>query len=210
MTHVPITSSLQGYKKLVLAISILLVLGLGAAGWWHHRQNRLDKLAQSELFQAVYYFETGKYGKALEGDGIYPGFLNLIENYKYTRTSNLAHLYAGCCCMYQERYPEAIIHLNHFKSSDPLFQARAWSLIADGFVEQKRYEEAIPYYFKAANHRPNKYVSPVYLRKAALAYEAQKAYPKALECYQAIVNKYGKSSFKRQAEKEIARLEALL
>jgi tetratricopeptide (TPR) repeat protein len=206
----PIIFFLQSYRKHLLALLALLALGLGAMGWWNHRQSRLDKLAQNELFQAVYYFEAGKYDKALEGDGTYPGFLSLIESYQYTRTARLAHFYAGVCCMHQERYPEAIIHLTHFKSSDPLFQARAWSLIADAFVEQKRYEEAIPYYLKAANHKPSKHASPAYLRKAALAYEAQKAYPKALECYQTIIKKYGKSDFKEQAEKEIARLEALL
>ena len=206
----PITFFFDRYKKLLVVVLCISLVGAGGGWWWYYYQAKQDVLAQNELFQAVYHFESGDYEKALEGDDTYPGFSTLAKTYKYTPTTNLVHLYAGICCMHLNQYKKAIQHLEHFHSKDPILQARTWSLIGDAWSEQKQYKEGIPYYLKAAKHKPNKFFSPTYWHKAALAYEAQQDVKKALECYQCIVKEYAKSSLTTQAEKEIARLEALL
>lgn len=196
-------------KRLILLISIVLIAGIGLI-LWKYQQERRNQHAQSELFQAVYQFEEGDYNKALQGDDIHAGFLEIIKNYRFTKAANLAHFYAGVCYMHQESYTEAIQHLGHFKSNDLLLQARAWSLIGDGLVEQKAYSEATKYYLKAAEYKSNESFSPTYLVKAALAYEALKDYKNALQCYQKIVKAYNKSSLYTEASRQVSRLEALL
>lgn len=196
-------------RKFILLISLIVAVGLGLL-IWNSQQDQRNNDAQSEMFQAVYQFEEGDYNKALQGDGIYSGFLDIIKTYKFTKAANLAYFYTGICYMHQANYEAAIQHLKHFKSQDFLLQARAWSLIGDALVEEKSYPEAIKYYIKAAEYKPNESFSPTYLVKAAITYEALKDYQNSLVCYQKIVREYKKSSLYTDANKQVNRLEALL
>jgi len=194
-------------KKLAFFISILSVLGFSLL-IWNYQKGKKEAAAQSEIFQAVYEFEAGDYNKALRGDDTHAGFLDIIQAYGITKAANLAHFYSGVCYMYQANYETAIQHLKKFKSKDFLLQARAWSLIGDALVEQQSYSQAVQYYKKAAEYKPNEVFSPIYLVKAAVAYEAQKDFNNALRCYQEIVKEYTKSSLYTEAQKHVYRLEA--
>ncbi|WP_187146289.1 tetratricopeptide repeat protein [Candidatus Amoebophilus asiaticus] len=177
---------------------------------WNYQKVKKEAAAQDEMFQAVYEFEAGEYTKALQGDDTHAGFLDIIQTYGITQAANLAHFYSGVCYMQQTNYEEAIQHLKKFKAKDYLLQARAWSLIGDALVEQQSYSQAVQYYKKAAEYKPNEVFSPIYLVKAAIAYEAQKDYRNALKCYQKIAKEYTKSSLYTEAKKHIDRLEALM
>jgi len=74
-------------------------------------------------------------------------------------------------------------------------------------MELKDFENAVVYYNKAAAYKPNKYFSPTYLMKAALAYEKLNRNDKAKEVYQEIIEKYWDSSEFQNARKFKARLE---
>lgn len=204
-----ISTTQKKYKKLatIVGIAIIAILGLIV---WNYQQEKKNKAAHSEMFQSVYYFEAGDYEKALQGDGIYSGFLEIIKSYGFTKAANLARFYAGICYMHAANYEQAAEHLKQFSSKDFLLQARAWSLIGDALVEQKNYTEATKYYLKAADYKPNEQFSPTYLVKAAIAYEAQQDYQNALKCYQKIVEKYSKSSLYTDAKKYASRIEAFL
>ena len=106
-------------------------------------------------------------------------------------------------------FNQAILYLKEFSSSDLLVQARAYSLIGDAYMEMDNFGDASSYYGKAANYEPNEYFSPIYLKKQAIAYEAQQEYGKAMECYATIVDQFKTSSEVQEAKKEKARLEAL-
>jgi tetratricopeptide (TPR) repeat protein len=196
-------------KKLGILISTLSILGASLLIWNYQKEEK-EVAAQNEMFQAVYEFEAGEYDKALQGDVTHAGFLNIIQVYSITQAANLAHFYSGVCYMHQSNYENAIQHLKRFKAKDYLLQARAWSLIGDALVEQESYSEAVQYFKKAAEYKPNEVFSPIYLVKAAVAYEAQKDYSNALECYEKIVKEYAKSSLYTDAKKHIDRLEALI
>jgi len=196
-------------KRLVFLISMLSILGASIL-IWNYQKGKKEAAAQNEMFQAVYEFEAGEYAKALQGDDTHAGFLDIIQAYGITKAANLAHFYSGVCYMHQAKYETAIQHLKNFKSKDFLLQARAWSLIGDALVEQQSYPQAIQYYNKAAEYKPNEVFSPIYLVKAAIAYEAQKDYSNALKCYQKIAKEYTKSSLYTEAKKHIDRLEALI
>ena len=204
-----ITYTYKHTKKIIFLSGIFLIGILGLVTWKYYQARQNDS-AQSEMFQAVYHFEEGEYGKALQGDNIHSGFLDILQKYKFTKAANLAHFYSSICYMHQENYQSALHHLRNFTSNDLLLQARAWSLMGDAFVEQKSYPEAIKYYFKAANYKPNEIFSPIYLVKAAITYEAQQDYKNALKCYQEIVDKYTKSTQYESALKHVDRLEGLL
>lgn len=198
---------LEKNPTLIFGVVIGLLLIVGGYFGFNYYKDSQDAEAQKEMFQAVYYFESDSLSLALNGDGNNLGFIDIIDEYGITDAANLAHFYAGVCYLKQGQFDAAILYLNDFSSNDLLVQARAYSLIGDAYMEQQKYEDAVSYYNKAANYKPNKYYSPSYLMKAALAYEKLNDTAKAIETYDAVITKYWDSAEFQNARKLKARLE---
>jgi tetratricopeptide (TPR) repeat protein len=188
------------------ALAILLVIG-GYFGFTYYK-NSQNTLAQKDMFQAIYYFEADSLNLALNGDGNNLGFLAIIDDYGITDAGNLAHFYAGASYLKQGKYELARLYLEDFSSNDLLVQARAYSLVGDAYMEEKNYETAASFYNKAANYKPNKFFSPTYLMKEALAYEKLNQNDKAKEAYDKVINQYWESAEYNNARKFKARLES--
>ncbi len=199
---------LESNPKIVIGVTaaILLIIG-GYFGFQYYKQSQ-NVLAQKEMFQAVFYFEADSLDRALNGDGNNLGFLNIIEDYGITDAGNLSNYYAGVCYLKQGKWELARLYLEDFSSNDLLVQARAYSLIGDAYMEEQNYEDAAKFYSKAANYKPNKYFSPSYLIKEALAYEKLNQNDKAKEAYEKIITQYWDSGEFQNARKFKARLES--
>ena len=198
----------QQNRNIVLGVVggiVLLVVGFFAYQAYVSSQ---DSTAQAELFSSVYQVEADSLKKALNGDGKTPGLLAVEDNYGATPAGNLASFYAGAALLKQGKYDEAIDHLKDFSSSDLLVQARAYALVGDAYMEKKSYDEAADYYQKAADYKPNKYFTPAYLMKLAIAYEQAKQNDKAIETYNDIIEKYAQSAEAVSARKYKSMLEA--
>lgn len=198
---------LESNPKIVFGVLGALVLVVGGYFGYRYYVSGQDDLAQRDMFQAVRYFESDSLNLAMEGDGNNLGFKQIVEDYPLTPAGNLANFYAGAICLKQGKFPLAIVYLNDFKSSDQLVQARAYSLIGDAYMEQQKYEEAADYYNQAANYKPNKYFTPNYLMKAALAFEKANNKEKAKQAYQRVIDEFWESSDYQNARKYKARLE---
>lgn len=185
----------------------LVLLVAGYIGYRFYVSSQ-DDTAQAELFPSVYQLEADSLKKALNGDGKTAGLLAVADNYGATPAGNLAEFYAGVALLKEGKYDEAIEHLNNFSSSDLLVQARAYALIGDAYMEKKSFDEAANYYRKAADYKPNKYFTPGYLMKLAVAYEQAKQNDKAIDVYNDIINTYGQSTEAASAKKYKSVLEA--
>jgi tetratricopeptide (TPR) repeat protein len=204
-----IAMRIKRQQRRLYLVGLLAFMVTASFLFFKHSQQKQDKVAQSEMFQAVYHFEQGAFDKALHGDGICAGLLDIVKEYRFTQAANLAHFYAGVSYMHQKDYTKAVQHLTKFKANDFLLQARAWALLGDAYTENKEYPLAITYYMKAAAYKPNKVFTPMYLAKAALVYEAQQAYMAALGCYQRIVQEFPEAEQYIAALKHTARLKAI-
>ena len=191
---------------LIGLVAVLATVGFFFFKRYQHQQN---EVAQNEMFQAVYYFEQEDFDKALRGDGVFSGLLEIAKTYPRTKAARLAHFYIGVSYMHQNDYEKAIQHLTKFRSKDWLIQARAWVLLGDAHTEQKNYKDAADFYLKAADYRPNKAFSPHYLVKAALAYEAAGHLSEALDCYRRIIQEFPEVHQYGEAVKRAARLKTL-
>jgi TolA-binding protein len=200
-------SWLEQNPKIVVGIAAAILIIVGGYFAFNYYKNSQNDLAQKEMFQAVYYFEADSLDKALNGDGNNLGFLEIIEEYGVTDAANLANFYAGVSYLKQGKFELARLYLEDFNASDLLIQARAYGLVGDSYMEEKKYDDAAKYYNKAANYKPNKYFSPSYLMKEALAYEKLNQNDKARETYDKIINLYWESSEYQNARKFKARLE---
>lgn len=197
---------LEQNSKLVFAVAagIALLVG-GYFGFQYYKDSR-NIAAQREMFQAVYYFEADSMELALNGDGNNLGFLDIIDEYGITDAATLANYYVGSIYLKQGKFKPARLYLEDFSSNDLLVQARTYSLIGDTYMEEKNYEDAAKFYNKAANYKPNKFFSPVYLMKEALAYEMLNQPDKAKETYDKVITQYWDSSEVQKARKLKARL----
>ena len=200
---------LKKYRRRWYFMGLLVIVCAGSGFFFQQNQSKKNRVAQSEMFQAVYYFERGSFDKAMYGDGICTGLLDIVREYRFTQAANLAHFYIGTSYLHQKDYEKAIQHLAKFRAKDLLLQARSWSLIGDAYAEQENYQKASDYYMRAAAYKPNKVFTPIYLVKAALAYEADKNYRAALGCYQRIIRKFPEATQYGEAVKHVARLEII-
>lgn len=186
-------------------IAVLLIVG-GYFGYYYYKDSQEGE-AQREMFQAVYYFEADSLDLALNGDGNNLGFIDIIDEYGITDAATLANYYAGAAYLKQGKFEVARLYLEDFKANDLLVQARAYSLIGDSYMEENNFEEAARFYEKAADYKPNKYFSPSYLMKAALAFEKNNQNEKAIAAYDKIIDEYFDSPEFQEARKFKAKLE---
>jgi TolA-binding protein len=208
-----IAEKLEGFEhwvernpKIVFGIVGALVLVVGGFFGFRYYVGTQNELAQSEMFQAVRYFEMDSLNLALKGDGNNLGFEQIVEDYPMTDAASLAGFYAGAIALKQGKFSLAILYLEDFSSNDILVQARAYSLMGDAHMELKDYSNAATFYHKASNHKPNKYFTPTYLMKEALAYELLQQNDKAIAAYDRIINEFWDSSEVQNAKKLKARL----
>ena len=177
---------------------IALVAGFFGYQWYKTSQ---DVEGEKKLYKAVYAFESDSLSAAAKE-------MAKISDEFGGNTQNLSDLYLGITLLKQGKYDQAIEKLKNFSSSDLLVQARAYSLVGDAYAEKKSFGEAIDYYQKAADYKPNKFFTPTYLLKLALAFEANKQGKEALDAYSQITDKFPESAESIPAKKYKALIES--
>ena len=206
---VPGEDFLKSNSKILAGVLAVAVVLIGGILFFQYNTQQQNEKAQAEMFQAVYFFEQDSVDFALNGDGINKGFLNIIESYPRTDAANLAHFYTGSIYLSQKKFEDALTHLEEFSSDDYLVQAKAHSLVGDANLELGKTEEAIAQYTKAARTNENKFMSPKYLAKLAVAQEEAGKIEEAIKTYTEIEEKYYESFEFAAARKHKARLEGL-
>ena len=206
---VPGEDFLKSNSKILAGVLAVAIVLIGGILFFQYNTQQQNEKAQAEMFQAVYFFEQDSVDFALNGDGINKGFLNIIESYPRTDAANLAHFYTGSIYLSQKKFEDALTHLQEFSSDDYLVQAKAYSLVGDANLELGKTEEAIAQYTKAARTNENKFMSPKYLAKLAVAQEEAGKVEEAILTYTEIEEKYYESFEFAAARKHKARLEGL-
>lgn len=164
------------------------------------------------MFKAEQYATTdGTLEKAIVGDGSYPGFEKIAQEYSNTKSANLANVYLGGLYLKKGEFQKAINALEKYSNTgsviiDPL----VLGMLGDAYSELKDYDKAVAFYKKAADKAPNEFTSPLFLKKLGLVYEEQKDYKAAAETYNKIQTAYPGSKEAATIASYIARTEALL
>ncbi len=198
---------LEKNRKMVFIIGGAVAVILAAFFIFDYYKTSQNEQALVDIFQAQYYFEQDSLDKALLGDGNNFGFLDIINEYPMSKSANLSNFYAGVIYLKKGEYELAIEYLNHFEGEDLLVTPRSYSLIGDANMELEKYDEAIKHYEKAANYKPNDYTTPIYLSKAAIAYEKSGDVESAISTYETIIKEHKDSAEYPNALKQKARLE---
>ena len=146
---------------------------------------------------------------ALNGDGNYLGFIDIADNYKFTKTGNLANYGAGICYLHLGDYQSAIDYLNKYSKKDKVIGSLALGATGDAYVELGDIEKGIAKYLEAAEFADNAFNSPLFLMKAGELYELSGKFTDALTVYEKIKDKYPESTEGSSIEKYIARVKLL-
>lgn len=197
-------------KIILIVVGAIIVIVLGFFGFKRLYLAPKEKEAQGQMFMAEKYFELDSLNKALNGDGNYLGFLDIIDQYGITKSADLAHYYAGICYLKKGDYENAIKFLKKFKSNDEMVQPMATGAIGDAYMELNQVDKALDYYLKAANEKKNELTTPMLLMKAGWVYEDLGKYDQALAIYKRIKNEYPRSEEGNEIDKYIGKMEGLL
>ena len=196
-----VTGFFEENKSTTLGAGIVLIAIFAGFFGFQWYKNSQDVEGEKKLYKAVYAFESDSLSAAAKE-------MAKISDEFGGNTQNLSDLYLGITLLKQGKYDQAIEKLKNFSSSDLLVQARAYSLIGDAYSEKKSFGEAIEYYQKAADYKPNKFFTPTYLLKLALAFEANKQGKEALDAYSQITDKFPESAESIPAKKYKALIES--
>ncbi|MFZ2286604.1 MAG: tetratricopeptide repeat protein [Bacteroidales bacterium] len=196
----------QNYKPLfyVLVAAVVLVGIFWLLRLYTTKQNNE---ALSQMYMAEQYFGEDSLKLALYGDGNNLGFIDIADEYKWTKSGKLANFYTGAGMMHLGQFEEAVSYLNKYSLDDEVLAPQAKGLIGDAKAELGETAEAIKYYMEAATMADNSFHTPIYLMKAGMLHETEGNHAEALKVYEMIRDKYAESNEGRSIDKYIARVK---
>jgi tetratricopeptide (TPR) repeat protein len=195
----------KNQKKLTFIALVIIVVAVGIFSYQKYYKAPMELNAQAEMFQAQRYFEVDSFNLAINGDGNYDGFLDIIDNFGSTEAGNLSAYYTGISYLHLGEYQNAINYLEDFSSSDFILSTLAKAAIGDAYMELGNNEKAASSYMSASTVNTNNFTTPIYLQKAGIAFELTGNYKDALAAYETIEKDFKKSSEARDIEKYITR-----
>ena len=194
---------------LVLA-AIIVVIGGYFANKYLIAQPRAEK-ASAEMFAAIQNFNAEEWQVALDGDGNYAGFLEVIDNYGSTPQGSLAAHYAGVCYLKLGDKENALTYLAKYKAGKgapaEIINAQNIGLQADIVADGGDLKKAAALYTKAVEASANSLTAPYYLKKLGQVEEALGNTAAALAAYQRIADEYNTALEARDIDLYIGRLK---
>ncbi|MEP7252728.1 MAG: tetratricopeptide repeat protein [Ginsengibacter sp.] len=208
------------YNKPVMYIASAIIVILG--GWLVYKY--MFKMPKEEKANDI-IFVTQKYftdftnapsdsskallaAKCLNGDGVNPGALKIINRYSGTNAANLCEYYAGACYLHLKQYAKAISFLKDFDAHGATqIKSRALGMMGDASAELKHNDDALDYYKKAANvNEKDEFTSSEFLFRAALFAEVNGKTQEAVGLFKKIKDDYPLSEKAADVDRYLAKL----
>jgi len=198
----------ENQKSLLFIVGAIIALILLYWAYQKFYVTKREADADDQMHVAEDFWAKKDWDKAIKGDAGYPGFEKIINDYSSTKAANLAYYYLGTAYLNKGDFQKAIDNLTKFSGDDSFVSAEALGSTGDAYVELKDMDKAETYFKKAIDKAKNDFLSPLYLKKLGLVYEAQKDYKSAIEQFEKIKTDYPTSSEAANADEYIARNQA--
>ena len=207
-----LTSSEQFIEKnqktimIVLGVIVLVVLGILA---YHNLYLKpKNERAQAAIYKGERYFQNEQDSLALFGNGNdYIGFEEVINQFGGTKTADLARAYAGISYSRLGDNEKALHYLNKFKGGDKLVTPAITGAIGDVYMNLGETEKAAGQFEKAAKAADDNMLSPIYYKKAGLAYLHAQNYNKASDTFEMLKKRYMNTPEGQEADKYIEQIK---
>ena len=194
-------------KPITYVIGALVLLVVAYLGFTRFYLHPREEEANSQMFMAENYFEKDSFNLAINGDGNYLGFLDIIDDYGLTKAGKLARYYAGISYLHLGQYEDALEYLNGFKTKDMLLAPITEGAKGDAMLELGDTTGALRHYRKAFSMSDNEFTTPIYMMKADNLLESMDQLDEALVLYRQIKEKYPESNEGQNADRYIGRIE---
>ena len=109
----------KNYKSLLIGVGAIVAVIL-FLNFLNSSNISSNTEAQNNMFASVNYFEIDSFNLALNGDGQYSGFLDIIDENASTDAGNLANYYAGASYLNLGDNENAIKYLSKFSANDQI------------------------------------------------------------------------------------------
>ena len=201
-------SWLENNKKQVITIvsAIVLVVG-GYLAYTHLYQNPREEKAQTLFTEGLQYVQQGdslSLTIAINGEGTFPGYAKIADEFSGTEGANLANLQVGACYAKLGKYEEAIPYLEAFNpGDDQSVSAMGLFALAQCYAEVNNIDKAISTFQEAAEQADNSALSPMCLLEAGRLLESQDKKAEALKIYETINSDYPTSTLSSGSPAEI-------
>ena len=182
-------------KPLLLGLLVVVVIVGAILGVRHFYLLPREDKAQAAMYQAVMAFENDSIDLAINGNEKFDGLLTIVDQYL-----GLAYYEKG-------EYETAQKYLSAFSADETVLSPAVTAAIGNCLVDMEKYAESAKYFEKAAKESDNAVFSPIYLKKAAAAYEKVGNNEAAVKLYQEIKDKYPTSNDARGIERYIERAQ---
>jgi tetratricopeptide (TPR) repeat protein len=194
-------------KKITYVVGGIIVLVAAFLAFNKFYLQPKEEEALTQMFMAENYFEKDSFNLAINGDGNYLGFLDIIDDYGLTKSANRAKYYVGISYLHLGQYEDAVDYLKKFKTDDLLLGPIKAGAIGDAMLELGKSEDALSQYKKAYSETDNELTTPVYKMKAAKLLESMNKLDEALKLYEEIKKDYPESAEGSTIDRYIARVK---
>lgn len=200
---------LEKNQKSILIGLLVVVLAVGAYLAYHYLYKvPRNEDAQTAIFKGERYFQEGQDSIALFGNGNdYIGFESIINQFKGTKTADLARAYAGISYSRLGDNEKSIEHLKKYNGGDILITPAVTGAIGDVYMNMGEIDDAISQFLKAARNADDNMLSPIFYKKAGEAYLHNGNYDKAIETFTTIKENYINTPEGQEADKFIIQAE---
>ena len=183
-------------KKNIISIVVAVVVIVGGyLGYTYGYQQPREAKAQTLCTDGLQYMQNSDFETALNGEGTFPGYIKIAEDYSGTDGANLANLYAGVCFAQQNKYQEALPYLEAYKpGKDQSVSAMALFALAQCYAATNNLDKAVDTFVEAAEQADNAALSPMCLVEAGKLLESQDKKDEALKLYEQIKSEYPTST----------------
>ncbi len=182
-------------KKIISIIAGVVIVVGGYLGYTYGYQQPREEKAQTLCTDGLQYIQNSDFETALNGEGTFPGYIKIADEYSGTDGANLANLYAGVCFAQQNKYQEAIPYLKAYTpGDDQSVSAMALFALAQCYAGVNDVDQAITTFQKAAEQADNSALSPMCLIEAGKLLESQNKNAEALAIYETIKRDYPTST----------------
>jgi tetratricopeptide (TPR) repeat protein len=199
----------ENKKSLGIISGAIVLVVLAYVGYTNLILKPQEEEARKQMFMAEQYFGQDSINLALSGDGKYPGFDQLADEYSSAPSGNLSQYYKGMSLLRKGEFEKAIESLKAYDAEDDVTGSLALGGIGSAYLELGNNDEALNYFRKAADWDKNAFTRPLFLMKSAFALEQKKDFKGALEVYQQIKKDFPLSTEARDIDKYIGRAEAM-
>ena len=149
--------------------------------------------------------------KVLNGDGMNPGALKIMNDYSGSDAANLCEYYAGACYLHLGQFDKAIKYLKDFDADGASqIKSRSLGMLGDANAELNKNDEALNFYKKAASvNEKDDFTSSEFLFRAALFADATGKTKDAIDLFKKLKTNYPLSEKAVDADRYLAKLGEL-